>query len=212
MHMNTVTMNMNMNTTNNVELQQSGGVTVVGDETKINYHQPSQSWSITSTKTISHYWESNLLKREINNPTIRITELSLITGGQIEWSLVSSEQTTRTVRKNRLLESSKCERRGGSNVKATTDKFDSMRAFSEEVVKVLSCCLQNRMSTHLVRVVLYFWLLAYFPSLGGGIAIYGLSIRGCVSMLLLPLSPYYKSRDSMNFGGHPSNTISDTCG
>ena len=30
-------------------------------------------------------------------------------------------------------------------------------------------------------------------------------------MLLLPLSPCYKSRDSMNFGGHPSNTISDTC-
>lgn len=41
--MNTVNMNMNMNTTNNVELQQSGGVTVVGDEAKINYHQPSQS-------------------------------------------------------------------------------------------------------------------------------------------------------------------------
>ena len=52
MHMNTVntvntvnmnTVNMNMNTTNNVELQQSGGVTVVGDEAKISYHQPSQS-------------------------------------------------------------------------------------------------------------------------------------------------------------------------
>ena len=48
MHMNTVNMNtvnmsMNMNTTNKVELQQSGGVTVVGDEAKISYHQPSQS-------------------------------------------------------------------------------------------------------------------------------------------------------------------------
>ena len=41
MHMNTVT--MNVSTTNNVELQQSGGVTVVGDEAKISYHQPSQS-------------------------------------------------------------------------------------------------------------------------------------------------------------------------
>ena len=42
--MNTVnTVKMNMNTTNNVELQQSGGVTVVGDEAKISYHQPSQS-------------------------------------------------------------------------------------------------------------------------------------------------------------------------
>ena len=59
-----------------------------------------------------------------------------------------------------------------------------------------------------------FLVLAYIPSLGG-IAIYGLSIRGCVnqqSMLLLPLSPYYKSRDSMKFGGHSSNTICDTCG
>ena len=44
MHMKTVnTVNMNVNTTNNVELQQSGGVTVVGDEAKISYHQPSQS-------------------------------------------------------------------------------------------------------------------------------------------------------------------------
>lgn len=114
-----------------------------------------------------------------------------------------------------ILESFKCGRRGGSNVKATTDKFDSMRAFSEEVVKVLPCCLQNRMSTHLVRVVLYFWYLLIFRPWGELIAIYGLSIRGCVnqqSMLLLPLSPYYKSRDSMKFGGYSSNTISDTCG
>ena len=46
MNMNTVNMNtvsMNMNTTNNnVELQQNGGVTVVGDKTNINYHQPPQ--------------------------------------------------------------------------------------------------------------------------------------------------------------------------
>ena len=79
-NMNTVnTVNMNMNTTNNVELQQSGGVTVVGDEAKISYHQPAQSWSITSTKTISHYWESKLFNTEDqrDNP-IRITELSLI--------------------------------------------------------------------------------------------------------------------------------------
>lgn len=32
-----------MNNTNNVELQQSGGVTVVGDEAKVNYHQPPTS-------------------------------------------------------------------------------------------------------------------------------------------------------------------------
>ena len=95
MHMNTVNMNMNMNTTNNAELQQSGGVTVVGDETKINYHQPSQSWSITSTKTISHHWESKRLNTEDqrDSPTIRITELSLIIGIEIEWSFVSLEHT-----------------------------------------------------------------------------------------------------------------------
>lgn len=117
-----------------------------------------------------------------------------------------------------ILESFKCGRRGGSNVKATTDKFDSMRAFSEEVVKsplLLFTESHKYLSTHLVRVVLYFWYLLIFRPWGELIAIYGLSIRGCVnqqSMLLLPLSPYYKSRDSMNFGGHPSNTISDTCG
>ena len=45
MNMNTVNMNtmsMNVNTTNHVELQQNGGVTVVGDKANINYHQPSQ--------------------------------------------------------------------------------------------------------------------------------------------------------------------------
>ena len=45
MNMDTVNMNtmsMNMNTTNKVELQQKGGVTVVGDKTNINYHQPPQ--------------------------------------------------------------------------------------------------------------------------------------------------------------------------
>ena len=36
------TMSMNMNTTNNVELQQNCGVTVVGDKTNINYHQLPQ--------------------------------------------------------------------------------------------------------------------------------------------------------------------------
>ena len=44
-HKNSVNMNtmsMNMNTTNNVKLQQNGGVTVVGDKTNINYHQPPQ--------------------------------------------------------------------------------------------------------------------------------------------------------------------------
>ena len=36
-------MNMNMNTTNNVELQQRGGVAVVGDNANINnYHHPPQ--------------------------------------------------------------------------------------------------------------------------------------------------------------------------
>ncbi|CAH3180273.1 unnamed protein product [Porites evermanni] len=42
---NTVNMmnTVHMNTTNNVELQQSGGVTVVGDEAKVNYHQPPTS-------------------------------------------------------------------------------------------------------------------------------------------------------------------------
>ena len=56
-------------------------------------------------------------------------------------------------------------------MKATTDKFDSMRAFSEEVVKsplLLFTESHEYLSTHLVRVVLYFWLLAYFPSLEGG--------------------------------------------
>ena len=38
---NTVNMmnTVHMNNTNNVELQQSGGVTVVGDEAKVNFHQ-----------------------------------------------------------------------------------------------------------------------------------------------------------------------------
>lgn len=34
---------VHMNNTNNVKLQQSGGVTVVGDEAKVNYHQPPTS-------------------------------------------------------------------------------------------------------------------------------------------------------------------------
>lgn len=45
MNMSTVNMNtmsMNVNTTNHVELQQNGGVTVVGDKANINYYQPSQ--------------------------------------------------------------------------------------------------------------------------------------------------------------------------
>lgn len=101
-------------------------------------------------------------------------------------------------------------------MKATTDKFDSMRAFSEEVVKspLLLFTESREFSSSTCSSV--FLVTCLFSVLGGGggggIAIYGLSIRGCVSMLLLPLSPYYKSRDSMNFGGHPSNTISDTCG
>ena len=46
-----------------------------------------------------------------------------------------STQRELYVKTGSLLESSKCGRRGGSNVKATTDKFDSMRTFSEKVVK-----------------------------------------------------------------------------
>ena len=97
-------------------------------------------------------------------------------------------------------------------MKATTDKFDSMRAFSEEVVKspLLLFTESHEYSSSTCSSV--FLVTCLFSVLGGGIAIYGLSIRGCVSMLLLPLSPYYKSRDSMNFGGYSSNTISDTCG
>ena len=125
-----------------------------------------------------------------------------------------SKQRELYVKTGSLLESSKCGRRGGSNVKATTDKFDSMRAFSEEVVKspLLLFTESHEHSSSTCSSV--FLVLAYFPSLGR-IAIYGLRIRGCVnqqSMFLLPLSPYYKSRDSMKFGGYSSNTISDTCG
>ena len=125
-----------------------------------------------------------------------------------------STQRELYVRTGSLLESSKCGRREGSNVKATTNKFDSIRTFSEEVVKsplLLFTESHEYSSSTCSSVVL---VLAYFPSLGG-IAMYGLSIRGCVnqqSMLLLPLSPYYKSRDSMKFGGYSSNTICDTCG
>ena len=120
------------------------------------------------------------------------------------------------VKTGSLLESSKCGRRGGSNVKATTDKFDSMRTFSEEVVKfpLLLFTESHEYSSSTCSSV--FLVLAYFPSLGGiNCHIWTTSIRGCVnqqSMLLLPLSPYYKSRDSMKFGGYSSNTISDTCG
>ena len=74
-------------------------------------------------------------------------------------------------------------------MKATTDKFDSMRAFSEGVVKspLLLFTESHEYSSSTGSSV--FLVLAYFPSLGG-IAIYGLSIQGCVnqqSMLLLPL-------------------------
>ena len=42
-NLNTVNANMNMNTTNNVELQQRGGVAVVGNNANVNnYHQPRQ--------------------------------------------------------------------------------------------------------------------------------------------------------------------------
>ena len=64
-----------------------------------------------------------------------------------------------------ILESSKCGRRGGSNVKATTDKFDSMRTFSEKVVKSPLLLFTE---SHEYPPILYFrYLLGrYFPSLG----------------------------------------------
>ena len=71
------------------------------------------------------------------------------------------------VKTGSLLESSKCGWRGGSNVKATTDKFDSMRAFSEEVVKspLLLFTESHECSSSTCSSV--FLVLAYFPSLGG---------------------------------------------
>ena len=92
--------------------------------------------------------------------------------------------------------------------------FDSVRTFSEEVVKSPLLLFTESHEHSSSTCCSVFLVLAYFPSLDG-IAIYRLSIQGCVNqhgMLLLPLSPYYKSRDSMNFGLHSSNTITDTCG
>lgn len=123
-----------------------------------------------------------------------------------------STQRELYVKTGSLLESSKCGRRGGSNVKATTDKFDSVRAFSEEVVKSPLLLFTESHEYSLVRVVLYFWYLLIFRPLGN-CHIWTQYTRMCQSqsMLSLPLSPYYKSRDIMKFDGYSSNTISDSC-
>ena len=77
-----------------------------------------------------------------------------------------STQRELYVKTGSLLESSKCGRRGGSNVKATTDKFDSVRAFSEEVVKspLLLFTESHEYSSSTCSSV--FLVLAYFPSFG----------------------------------------------
>ena len=73
------------------------------------------------------------------------------------------------VKTGSLLESSKCGRRGGSNVKATTDKFDSMRAFSEEVVKspLLLFTESHKYSSSTCSSV--FLVTCLFSVLGGGL-------------------------------------------
>ena len=109
----------------------------------------------------------------------------------------------------------KCGRRGGSNVKATTDKFDSMRTFSEKVVKSplllftesyeyppITCS-----SVFLVLAWSIFSVLREFPYMGSVYQDVTLNTVCCYC-----LSPYYRRKEIIKLGECSSNGISDTCG